>query len=88
VSEDGAAERFWLQLHELYQEAGRPTLQRFVHLGQQQLQPISISASTINDWLNSQAIPTGANLRDPGASNAAVRQVSDKSLLSAQPCVG
>jgi hypothetical protein len=83
VSEDGAAERFWLPLHELYQEVGRPALQRFVHLGQQQLQPISISASTINDWLNGKAIPTGANLRDPWTANAAVRQVSDKSLLGA-----
>jgi hypothetical protein len=54
VSEDGAAERFWLQLRELHQEAGQPTPQQLVRLGQQQLHPIPISPSTINDWLTAR----------------------------------
>ena len=59
VSEDGAAERFWLQLQALYQAAGKPTLKRLVHLGLEQRPPLSIGHATINGWLNRKAVPTG-----------------------------
>ena len=59
MSEDGAAERFWLQLQALYRAAGRPTLQQLVRLGQQQNPPTPVGLSTIADWLNGKSIPTG-----------------------------
>ena len=59
MPEDGAAQRLWLELRALYLAAGKPTLQRLVHLGLEQQPPISISHSTINGWLNGRAIPTG-----------------------------
>jgi tetratricopeptide (TPR) repeat protein len=59
VGEDGAAERFWLELRSLYQAAGRPTLKQLVRLGLDQNPQILISHSTINGWLNGKAIPVG-----------------------------
>lgn len=59
MSEDGAAERFWSELQTLYRAAGKPTLQRLVHLGLEQRPPLSVSHSTINGWLNRKAVPTG-----------------------------
>ncbi len=55
----GAADRFWSNLQFLYRAAGRPTLSRLVRFGLEQRPQISISDSTINDWLNRKAIPTG-----------------------------
>ncbi|MGH3249679.1 MAG: AAA family ATPase, partial [Trebonia sp.] len=59
MSEDGAAERFWLELAALYLAAGKPTLRRLVHLGLEQRPQVEISHSTINGWLNRKAVPTG-----------------------------
>ena len=59
MGEDGAAERFWLELQTLYQAAGRPTLKQLVRLGLDQDPRISIGHSTINGWLNSKAVPIG-----------------------------
>jgi len=59
VSENGAAERFWLELRALYQAAGQPTLKQLVRLGLAQEPPIEIGPSTINGWLNSRAVPVG-----------------------------
>jgi tetratricopeptide (TPR) repeat protein len=59
VSEDSAAEQFWLELRGLYQAAGRPTLGRLVHLGLEQHPPIQVSPSAINGWLNGKAVPAG-----------------------------
>jgi hypothetical protein len=59
VSENGAAERFWLELQALYQAADKPTLKQLVRLGLAQEPPIEIGPSTINGWLNSRAIPVG-----------------------------
>jgi AAA ATPase domain len=59
MPEDGAAQRLWRELRALYLAAGKPTLQRLVHLGLEQQPPVSISHSTINGWLNGRAIPTG-----------------------------
>ena len=56
---EGDADRFWSELQTLYQAANRPTLKRLVHVGLEQQPQISISHSTINDWLNRKAIPTG-----------------------------
>jgi tetratricopeptide (TPR) repeat protein len=59
VSENGAAERFWLELQILYQAADKPTLKQLVRLGLSQEPPIEIGPSTINGWLNSRAVPIG-----------------------------
>jgi tetratricopeptide (TPR) repeat protein len=59
VSENGAAERFWLELQALYQAADKPTLKQLVRLGLAQEPPIEIGPSTINGWLNSKAVPIG-----------------------------
>jgi tetratricopeptide (TPR) repeat protein len=59
VGEDGAAERFWLELRNLYQAAGQPTLKELVRLGRKQNPAIEIGHSTINGWLNSRAVPVG-----------------------------
>jgi tetratricopeptide (TPR) repeat protein len=59
VSENGAAERFWLELQALYQAADKPTLKQLVRLGLAQEPPIEIGPSTINGWLNSRAVPVG-----------------------------
>jgi tetratricopeptide (TPR) repeat protein len=59
VSEEGAAERFWLELQTLYRAAGRPTLKQLVRLGLAQDPPIEIGHSTINGWLNGKAVPIG-----------------------------
>jgi tetratricopeptide (TPR) repeat protein len=59
VPEEGAADQFWSALVALHQAAGKPTLSRLVHLGLEQHPPLSVSDSTINDWLNRKAIPTG-----------------------------
>jgi tetratricopeptide (TPR) repeat protein len=59
VSENGAAERFWLELRTLYQAAGAPTLKQLVRLGREQNPPILIGHSTINGWLNGKAVPIG-----------------------------
>jgi tetratricopeptide (TPR) repeat protein len=59
VGEDGAAERFWLELRNLYQAAGQPTLKELVRLGRKQNPAIEIGHSTINGWLNSRAVPIG-----------------------------
>jgi tetratricopeptide (TPR) repeat protein len=56
---EGDADRFWSELQALYQAANRPTLKKLVHLGLEERHPISISHSTINDWLNCKAVPTG-----------------------------
>lgn len=60
MAEGGAADRFWSELQNLYQAAGRPTLSTLVRLGSQQRPPIEISDSTINGWLNRKAIPQGS----------------------------
>jgi tetratricopeptide (TPR) repeat protein len=59
VSAGGAADRFWSQLRVLHQAAGKPTLERLVRLGLEQHPAIPVSDSTINDWLNCKAVPTG-----------------------------
>jgi tetratricopeptide (TPR) repeat protein len=59
VGEDGAAERFWLELQTLYQAADKPTLKQLVRLGLAQDPPIEVGHSTINGWLNGKAIPIG-----------------------------
>jgi tetratricopeptide (TPR) repeat protein len=59
VSENGAAERFWLELQTLYRAADKPTLKQLVRLGLAQEPPIDIGPSTINGWLNSRAVPIG-----------------------------
>ena len=59
MSENGAAERFWLELQTLYRAADKPTLKQLVRLGLAQEPPIEIGPSTINGWLNSRAVPIG-----------------------------
>jgi tetratricopeptide (TPR) repeat protein len=59
MNEERAAARFWLELGTLYQEADRPTLRTLVRLGGEQNPAISVSASTVNGWLNGKAVPTG-----------------------------
>jgi tetratricopeptide (TPR) repeat protein len=59
VSENGAAERFWLELQTLYHAADKPTLKQLVRLGRAQDPPILIGHSTINGWLNGKAVPIG-----------------------------
>ena len=59
MSENGAAERFWLELQTLYQASGKPTLKQLVRLGREQSPQILIGHSTINDWLNGKAVPIG-----------------------------
>jgi tetratricopeptide (TPR) repeat protein len=59
VSENGAAERFWLELQTLYQAASKPTLKQLIRLGLAQDPPIEIGHSTVNGWLNGKAVPVG-----------------------------
>ncbi|WP_159403867.1 ATP-binding protein [Streptomyces sp. NRRL S-646] len=51
------AERFWDELHKVYEEARRPTLERLVALGSQQQRRLIISKSTISDWLTRKTVP-------------------------------
>ncbi|MEV6696604.1 tetratricopeptide repeat protein [Streptomyces sp. NPDC051453] len=51
------SERFWAELNAVYEAAERPTLDRLVHLGRRQQPPMTVSKSTINDWLGSKSVP-------------------------------
>ncbi|MFF2516990.1 tetratricopeptide repeat protein [Streptomyces sp. NPDC058086] len=57
------ADRFRAELATVYEAAGRPTLQKLVHLGQNQSPPISIADSTISGWLTGPAVPGEAHTR-------------------------
>lgn len=55
-----ARKRFWDELEALYQAAGgqeKQTLKQLVRLGRDQKPPITISDSTINDWLTRKTVP-------------------------------
>src|SRR5215475_1657985 len=85
VSARGAADQFWRELQGLYHAAGRPTLKRLVHLGLEQCPQISISHSTINSWLNRQAVPTGQKNERYLAAMVAFLQARVKSDTGYEP---
>ncbi|MFJ4869859.1 tetratricopeptide repeat protein [Streptomyces sp. NPDC088757] len=55
------AERFWAELGHVYEEAGRPTLARLVALGSEQRPPLTVSGSTVHDWIRGTSVPGRAH---------------------------
>ncbi|ROQ89002.1 putative ATPase [Streptomyces sp. 2132.2] len=53
------AQQFWAELATAYENAGRPTLERLVRLGNQQTPQVKIAVSTLHDWLNGRTVPHG-----------------------------
>ena len=88
----GAADRFWAELRDLHERAGRPTLARLVRAGRDGGH--RVSDATINDWLTGGSIPAATSVpyflrvlvpfllrrareRDPGAHLPAERAWQD-----------
>ncbi|MFB7617463.1 hypothetical protein [Kitasatospora sp. NPDC056181] len=55
---DDAADRFWVELRDLWEAAGPPPLKTAVRLGEVQVPPVTISDSTINGWLTRVSVPS------------------------------
>lgn len=53
-----AAQAFAAVLDNLYRRAGRPTLGALVRLGQKQVPPVSLSTSSLGDWLAGKSVPS------------------------------
>ncbi|MCU7825718.1 hypothetical protein [Kitasatospora sp. DSM 101779] len=57
MGNEQAAKRFWTELRDLWEAAGRPPLKALVRIGEREQPPVTVSDATLSSWLTAVSVP-------------------------------